>query len=265
MPHRILLGTVAIEPHRWRADLPPLIRASAWAGRARQAGFDGLELWQRHFTEADPAEQAVLAAQPEPLEIFNAYPSFEDTPEAAATRERIAAAIRTTRARAVKFNLGTKPALRADYLRTFAAWAATLPPDITLLNECHGGDIADKPAAARALHDELALPNLAVIVHAFSTDEAELRAWFDTFGPAVRHVHVQHRHPDGLWRRLDADPARNAARARLLRELGFTGTLTTEFSDGVAWGRPNPAREENPEALFAAATADLAFLRQHLA
>jgi sugar phosphate isomerase/epimerase len=264
MPHRILLGTIAIEPHRWRADLPPLVRASAWDNRARLAGFDGLELWQRHFTEADPAEQAALAALPAPLEIFNAYPSFADTPEASASRERSADAIRRTRARAVKFNLGTKPALRADYLRTFTAWAATLPPEITLLNECHGGDIADKPAAARALHDELALPNLALIVHAFSTEEDELRAWFDTFGPAIRHVHVQHRHADGLWRRLDAEPARNAARCRVLRELGFSGTLTVEFTDGVAWGRPDPAREESLEALFAATTADLAFLRQHL-
>ena len=264
MSSPILLGTILLEPHRWRADLVPLVRASEWVGRASVAGFDGIELWQRHYTDASPEEKAALENLPEPPAVFSTYISFQDTSEAAAQREEVAEAIRRTRASGVKFNLGTDSTKRAEYLRNFREWAATLPPGVELFNECHVGDIADKPRAARQIFDELALPDLGIIIHAFSIEPQGLNAWFEQFPTAIRHIHVQHRHDDGLWYRLERAVADNTAKCQLLHHHGFCGSLTIEFTETVEWGRQNPTSEKNSDALFTHACADLKFLRENL-
>ena len=260
----VFLGTILVEPHRWRADLAPLVRASNFADRARIAGFDGIELWQRHYTEASPDEKAALESLPEPPAVFSTYISFEDGAEAAAQREEVAEAIHCTRARAVKFNIGTNSQKRSEYLRNFKAWAAQLPPGIELLNECHVGDIADKPQAAREVADELALPNLGIIIHAFSIEPEELNAWFEQFPTAIRHIHVQHRHTDGLWYQLGREAMRNVSQCQLLRQHGFQGSLTLEFTESIRWARENSTLQENADMLFSYACADLKFLRDNL-
>ena len=57
-PGTVLLGTVALEPNRWRTVDPsgsPVTRLSSWLDQVAAAGFDGLELWERHAT-TDPTE-----------------------------------------------------------------------------------------------------------------------------------------------------------------------------------------------------------------
>jgi sugar phosphate isomerase/epimerase len=100
--HPVHLSTINLDPNRWRPDLPPLVRASEWTAPAREAGFSGLELWQRHVLEASAEELAQLGHPPLAPAIFSAYGSFEERPEACALRERIAAAIRDTASCAVK-------------------------------------------------------------------------------------------------------------------------------------------------------------------
>ena len=256
MSHPIYFGTVSIEPHRWRPDLPHLVHASAWIPRALEAGFNGYELWQRHYTDASSQEKAALASLASPPAVFSAYLSFEETDEAQTLRDRIGQAIRTTGARAVKFNLGTKPERRPEYVRQFRAWSATLPSTVELLYECHAGDVGDRPDTAQAILDELGLPNLAIIVHAFDISIEKLDGWFDRFPKLIRHIHVQQSH-NGKWQRLDQDAARNKERCLYLRQRGFQGSLTIEFSEGVP-------QEQNPDILFDHVCADLRFLRANL-
>ena len=83
----ILLGTVAIEPARWadaRADpadgapLPALITLSSWLDPIAAAGFDGIELWERHLTAAEPAEATRILDHPLSIDVFNSYVSLDD-------------------------------------------------------------------------------------------------------------------------------------------------------------------------------------------
>ena len=67
------LGTVLLEPNRWAGDRSPAIRISEWGGRIASAGFDGIELWEKHVSMASVQEQAALRAGPLPITIFNSY------------------------------------------------------------------------------------------------------------------------------------------------------------------------------------------------
>lgn len=264
---RFLLGTIALEPFRW-CELAPLVRVSDWSARAKEAGFEGFELWQRHWLEAPQSERDMIQKFWPATDIFSTYLRFDDAPGAAAQREAVAEAIVASRSKAVKFNLGTDRLLSETYLRRFGEWSLGLPGQVRLLNECHIGDIADTPASAveilARLDEGLGTDRVGIIVHAFLEPVAVLEDWLKRLGPRVRHIHVQHRAEDGIWRRLDRDAGRNKDRCRMLIDHGFSGTATVEFTDGTRWNGGKPWPDERPEEMFVAACSDLAFLQAHL-
>ncbi|MBT5533808.1 hypothetical protein HOK31_12160, partial [Candidatus Poribacteria bacterium] len=130
-----------------------------------------------------------------------------------------------------------------------------LPAGCRPLCECHGGTIVETPEAARGFMDAADI-DCGIIVHAFTDTEDRLRAWLDLFESAVELVHVQLRDA-GQFLRLDEAPDLARPRIDILRDAGFRGAYTLEFTKGTSTER------DNPEALWREAVADLAFLREH--
>jgi sugar phosphate isomerase/epimerase len=248
------LGTVLLEPNRWTPEKRPSFRVSDWFDAIRQAGFTGLELWENHAALADDAEQEALTRGPLPIEVFNSYCTFDDAGRPG--REAAAAWVRRLRAQSVKFNFGPEAGRTEEYVRNLRDWAALLPPGCRLLCECHGGTILETPAQAAAVLAPVT-GQVDVIVHAFSGERETLREWLARFGRSVTHVHVAGIR--GKWPMIRLDEMAGEARTRLalLREAGFAGTWTVEFTAGVQ----HPP--EDLRQLLAHAAADLQFLREN--
>ena len=245
----VYLGTVLLEANRWAAQRSPGFRVSDWLARADGAGFDGVELWENHAVLADARERAALRAAPLPVSVFNSYVPFDEA--GAPARAATATMVRDLGARAVKFNVGNDPARLAGELAEARRWGEQMP-DVRLLCECHSGTSLEDPATAAAAL--AGFPDIDIIVHPFSG--AHLPDWLARFGGRVRHAHVQV--VDAQWRRwrLRDQPVLVRERLAMLRDAGFDGSFTIEFTAGVG------AVTEDRDALFAAACEDLVFLKE---
>jgi sugar phosphate isomerase/epimerase len=249
MTNPILLGTILLEPNRWAAGRVPTYRVSEWLDRMREAGFDGLELWENHAAMAPDGEIQALCRSPLPVTVFNSYATMDDAGRE--RRRRAAALARRLKATGVKFNVGADPGRLEAELANVRSWAAEMP-GARLLCECHPGTALEDPeTAAQAL---ASCPDIGAIVHAFSVPDLGL--WFRHLGARIAHVHVQLTDDAGRRCRLRAQSGFARERLAMVHDLGFAGTFTVEFTEGV--GTP----PEDQEALFRAAVDDLAFLKE---
>lgn len=248
---RILIATVCLDRTRW-GRREPSFAVSEWLERFRDDGFDGVELWQFHYLRADAAEQARLAAAG-PIAVYNSYIGFAD--DGAEEREQARAAVSALNASAVKFNLGADTSCIEEYRRNLLAWADGLPADCRLLCECHPGTVMEEREAAAAFFADLDPERFGVIGH-LSGDAGGLTGWFDTFGPRLRHVHVQMRGADSDPRVAANRPPFDACFAVLKRNC-YAGTISLEFTRGIG-------REEVFETVYANACTDLAYCREAL-
>ncbi|GMU78159.1 MAG: hypothetical protein AMXMBFR46_09540 [Acidimicrobiia bacterium] len=237
----ILLGTVAIEPNRWgmvRDGGVPVTVVSEWLPAIADAGFDGVELWERHATFADDAEVERIIGGPLPVVVLNGYALWDDPDPAA--RDDTAVWARRLGVRGVKFNVGNDPTARDAYVERIARLVERLDDGVRLLCECHAGTLAEDPAVAAAMFDEVAAADrLQAIVHLGRRPDDATTAFMDGLGDRVAHVHLQL--PD---EGPDADPGALAEDLRegvdRLRSFGFTGTWAIEFSHGRMTERDEP-------------------------
>ncbi|MHC4917909.1 MAG: sugar phosphate isomerase/epimerase family protein [Planctomycetota bacterium] len=250
------MGTILLDVNRWkRPEKVPSYRVSEWVGRFREAGFDGMELWQYHATRCGEEELEALLACGWPPALFNIYPTFtgaemEEIAELSALAGKLGAG-------GVKFNIGAEPERREEYLANLKRWREVLPAGVRPMCECHPGTVIEEPAEARRFFDELDSDGWEIIVHPFSRIES-LEEWLKLFGPAVTHAHLQMREERAIVR-FDSRPDVARKAADLLGEYGFAGSLTLEFAAGT--GSPG----ENIEDLFRTALDDLAFVRELIA
>ena len=255
-PGAVLLGTVALEPNRWATVDPsgaPAADLGAIAPDIRATGCDGLELWERHLPEG-PAAEVLLASLP-PVKVLNSYIGFDqdDGPGRAAVADRV----RTTGACGVKFNVGADPALESRYAERVADLLARLPDEVVLLCECHAGiSIAEDPVvAARILAAAGPADRVGAIVHTHESED-HLKARFDAYGDRILHVHVNHLDTSSFTvPPLEAVVDHLGRSVALLRSLGFDGSWTLEFVEGLLTDHDEPA------ALVAQAAVDLQVLR----
>ncbi len=256
----MLLGTVALEPNRWSMVDPsgtPSTVLSDWLLDLSETDFDGLELWERHFPE-DADAVAALIAGAVPLPIFNSYVSFDDPDPAG--RKLVADRVRVTGSSGVKFNVGNRQHRLDAYADRLAEMIDDLPTDVALLCECHAGiSVAEDPAVAALLFDAAGPPDrLQAIVHTHES-EKHLRQRFEAYGDRITHVHVNYLNsatmtvPTLSDRRQDLE-----VKASLLSDLGFRGSWTIEFVEGLH------TDHDEPGALLMQASKDLAVLRQVL-
>lgn len=247
------LGTIVLEPNRWfgvTQERWATTRISEWLDAIAAAGFDGIELWEAHFRDADGAEQQTIVDHPLPVSVYNTYVAFDDENDA----ERLAAAGHVVRTGATKVKWNTGPERDEASLAAYAArlerWAAALP-GVELVCECHDGSAMDDPvAAARVLS---AGSNALFHTH----DDVEvIRAKFDAYGDRITHVHVNHLSTGSPT--LSEIRPELIEKIALVRDLGFDGTWTLEFVHGT--GGP----DDRPDLMFARAVDDLAVLRDLL-
>jgi len=249
---KIYIGTIALERNRWGNGRVPTYLVSEWAERFRQAGFDGMELWENHAAMRDEPELAAIQAGPVPVSVFNSYTGFDD--DASETRARAAELATRFDAAGVKFNLGHEPHRLAAYVRNAVAWSELMPAQTRMLCECHGGTIMEDPDVARKVYNQWNGPRWQAIVHPFSGHPIEdLRRWFDTLGSdIVTHAHV------AIAGEGDERRECLAQGMEVLREYGYRGSYTIEFTLGTG------APDEEIETMFTNALADLALLRKEL-
>lgn len=250
----IYIATVLLERNRWTKEKTPTLRVSEWAHRFAEAGFDGIELWENHVTRAPPDELEALRAAPVPVRIFNTYATFG--PEDDSRRSQAAEFSRKLGVRGVKFNVGGDPELFDTYVQQVLEWRTLLPQDITPLCECHPGTVLEEPEGAARAFAVWAEAGIGAMFHPFNLTPEQVRTWIRRLGPALSHAHVQ-LHRDGRMRSLV--PYRDHVREILqaMREEGFRGTFSIEFTEGVGRGA-----EEDIEELFASACADMELLRE---
>ncbi len=269
MEPTILLGTVAIEPARWddaaagsadTATSPPgPITLSTWLDRIEAAGFDGIEIWERHLTAAEDDEVTRILDHPLRIDVFNSYVSLDDPDPSG--RAVVTDWVHRTGSSGIKFNVGNEPSAQGDYAERIAAWLDDLPPTVALLCECHHGiSIAEDPTIAAAIFDAAGpADRLRAIVHT-DEDPDHLRRRFDAYGDRITHVHVNFLDFTTLSApRLTDIRDRVESQVALLQSLGFDGSWTIEFSHGVL------SEHDEPGRLLDEASSDLRVMRDVLA
>jgi len=248
---RIYFGTVLLERNRWvKGERLPSLAVSDWVRRIGDEGFDGLELWENHAALAGEEERLRLRESPVPVRILNCYDRCGS--ETAGARRRAVELAGFLSAGGMKFNFGREPERHEEYVTNVRAWRALLPADFRFLCECHGGTNVEAPERAAETFARLGRENYEIIVHGFGGDEAGLRRRFELHGGRITHVHVS-LPADGPG----AEPG-TRKRVELLGELGFRGSYTIEFTEGVG------ADGETPERLFRNAVRDMKLVRKCL-
>lgn len=251
----VYFATIALERNRWKTGTAPSILASDWAGRVRDAGFDGLELWAGHYLRADPAEQALLSRPEAGVRVFNSYLAVgRAAPEDTAS---LGNAVRSflPGIRGIKFNLGGPPATLDAEIAAASALLDAAPPSVGLWCECHGGTVTETPEAASVAFSRWG-DRFGAILHPIGMPAERMRAWFEATGGRVRHLHLQPRDANGRFIRMDRCATAVADAFAELRSLGFSGSASVEFVEG------NAAPGEEVDRSFENAVADLAFLRR---
>jgi sugar phosphate isomerase/epimerase len=212
-----------------------------------------VELWANHWLRVGEQERAKLRRAPLPVRVFNSYATPDAEGGAEALQESWLAATELA-AQAMKFNVGSAPG-DADRARHVLRM---VPPELRLRCECHPGTWLETPEAAAEFFSTLETPRVEAILHPFALTSTELARWLRLLGPRITELHVQGRDETGAWMSVARRADHSAEVCRALEDHGFAGDVTLEFTAGTA----TPG--EQPEALWASALEDLAFLRAHL-
>ena len=262
---QIFLGTVAIEPNRWGLAHPgghPLTRVSEWLSAITDAGFDGLELWERHARSVPEEELGALVASSVPIRILSCYTSWDDTDDS--TRVETAAWVERVGAQGVKFNVGSDPDSIGDYTERLRRFESEVPDGARLLCECHFGTVAEDPVVARDMFDSIAdADRLGAIVHIHPMARDEWSEPLGVLGDRVRHVHAQlAEFPQSTSAAELSETLRPDVEA--ICAASPEATWTIEFSHGM-WGfGQDDAEFDNPAYILQSARRDLEALRAAL-
>jgi len=252
--HRVSLGTIALEVNRWSADRNPSYSVSEWITKIKATGFDGLELWENHVLLAEGEAEKIVASG-FPVEVYNHYGMFTNAEEDVYKREKAIKMINFLGAKAVKYNVGNTPKLLDEYKENVLRFADALPVDCVLLCENHAGTLLETDDAIEAFFDGLSPEKFALVIHPFEEPEV-LLAKFKRHGARIAHIHSQLSKGNERLR-LDRWPERVQACFDIMKENGFSGDFTVEFTELTA------APGENIDDLFANAVLDLKYIRRY--
>lgn len=253
-----LLGTVALEPNRWKKDpeRQPSFRVSELAQTAKQVGFGGWELWDRHFLLASSEEQQALSEGDFPVVGFNSYYCPGHSPFAEEDLATKAIAAIGPQLRFVKFNLGPLGTNWDAQVEAALRWADRLPEHVRLYCECHGRTILEEPAEAARAMGIWPTEKFSAIIHPLMPDHEKLIAWWEALGPRIVHLHLQGRSENNRILAASELTERYHQAWEYLRSAGFSGTAAVEFVAGL--GQP----DESYEGLFQQACRDVKWLRE---
>ncbi|PCJ58119.1 MAG: hypothetical protein COA79_13945 [Planctomycetota bacterium] len=248
--NEIYIGTVLLEKNRWAQERVPSIIISEWAQRFKDEGFDGIELWQNHALLATEEERGKLKESVSPIKIFNSYAKCEIEFE---NERRDSVELATLlSANGMKFNFGKNSERHEEYCDTVKKWRSSLPDKFRFLCECHGGSTVEDLLVARETFKQLGRDDYEIIIHGFGGTNESVSALFGLHGERITHIHAS------ISTQTQMSNSDIQKRVELLRELGFAGSFTLEFTECV--------REDNVnvESLFLNAVRDMNILRKYL-
>lgn len=254
-----LLGTVLLERNRWRNQLPPALPLHRWMEPILQAGFDGVEVWERHWWASEAPAALELLLKKGRTTLFNTYADLAGNEAARGRRKAVAEAAARLGAAGLKFNTGPSAESWEAEREEALVWADLLPPGVRLLCEGHSGTSLETPTEAARSLTFWPPERFGMIVHPCSFATNGLEAWMHCCGDRVVHLHWQLRRPESGWRALRDERELVRQALRTLREYRFHGTATLEFTQGVQ------TPDETPESLLENARLDVAFLREEAA
>ena len=254
--NQVYIATVLLEKNRWdRSKDPEFILNGKWLSRFQNAGFDGVEVWENHLIFASERQLQEIENHALPLKIYSSYYSFDSTQQDLAKKS--ADLIQRFKPASVKFNFGPNKEKMDCYIENFIAWKQKLPPNTLMLCECHANMALDEPKIVQKILSRVELEEVRLIMHAFSEPLEELKHWFDLFAAKISHIHVTYM--EGEQRlTLARAPEINIQRMNFLNEQNFSGTFTTEFTEGVH------TPHESHDDLFFAAIQDMHFIKTHV-
>lgn len=265
----VYLGSILLEPNRWpdrestcypyvarmtreagTNQGPPRTVVSEWLERAAADGFDGVELWENHALFASEKELKALANGPIPIAVYSSYFDLQDG--GWLRRELAQELVKRLGAHGVKYNFGHDKSRRAENIRNLREWVAGIDASVRMIDECHSGGLYAGPQEAAEMQAELGEDRFVGTVHFKDPydDGHSFAEWVQTLGPHLGHVHVPRVEEWG----------EKAVRSMvaLLRDHGFRGSFTIEFTTGIDWGDAQP----DVETLYRNAVRDLRMLRE---
>lgn len=249
--NEIYIGTVLLEKNRWAQERVPSVAISDWSQRIKDEGFDGIELWQNHALLADDDEKEKLGNSVSPIKIFNSYAKCEI--ELEGERQNSTEMAISLSASGMKFNFGKVPERHDEYGVSVRNWRSQLPKEFRFLCECHGGTTVQEPEIAHEMFSQIGRGDYEIIIHGFGDTDESIKQLFAIHGESITHIHVD----ISLQKEMSKKDVK--ARVDLLKDLGFCGSYTIEFTEGVR-------DEESPvELLFKNAVRDMNILRNCLA
>lgn len=251
---KVYLGSIALERNRWEPGRIPTYLVSDFAQRAKDDGFDGIELWQYHYLSADARERKKLLDL-EISFIFNSYLSLADGVTDAV--KDTAEAICQLRAEAVKYNFGPSqpehdPLELQKQTDTLLRFADMLPENVKLLCECHAGSIGEDPARMAEIFAKLD-ERFGAIIH-LMTPMDFAKQCFDCYGDRICHIHSSYALPDLGFQCLAGAEAAVREHYQYYISRGFKGTVTVEFTQDAS----------SPEQYYYNALKDLRIWKQML-
>lgn len=239
----IYFATVAIEKNRWTPGKIPTIQAGDFIACAEADGFDGIELWENHFLMASLEEKERIV-QSGKVKIYNSYLSLaEDGGDVTPVVE----AIWALKPQGVKYNFAHGGDVMEQKKRLLQ-FADRLPEGTRLLCECHAGTLLEDPVLAGEVFKDLDR-RFGAILH-LSAEPDMIARCFENYGDRICHIHAQNR-VGNAYAFFDAHEERLGGAWKQMRQLGFDGTVSVEFT----------VDEASAQATYRNACRDLAWLR----
>ncbi|KGX90498.1 sugar phosphate isomerase/epimerase family protein [Pontibacillus marinus] len=245
------MNTVLLEKNRWEEGQNPSIAVSDWLPKLRTDGFDGIELWENHSLKASEPEIQLLKHSSIPVEVYNSYVSFEDGFEQ--QRAQAANMVNRLRANKIKFNFGKDPERLDEYIQNFQDWKEQLPNQCTFLCECHPGTVMEDPKIAKGVFKRIGSNDIGAMIHPFHKG-TDVKSWFKHLGEKVVYAHVS-LFDGSRFHLLERYPEFVESRIQVLKENGFNGDFSLEFTEGTA------LENEKTEQLYHNAIRDISFLK----
>lgn len=225
----IYLCSVALEKNRWAPGRMPSFQVSDLIPDILNGGFDGIELWQYHYTNASGEEKEKLSESSVPF-YLGTYVSLVNRNDD--SYKALGAAAKAIRAKGFKFNFGKKPEEGViDYsaqLENLKYLAECLPNYTKLLCECHAGTIMEIPEIAGEVFSKLDKERFGAIIH-LETAKDFADKCFDYYGDRICHIHCQHRNGGDSLIPMDDGTGNVKDLIDYYSSKGFNGTYAIEF------------------------------------
>lgn len=215
---KVYFATVLFEKNRWNREEKSFLNILDWLDRIKDAGFDGLELWEYHAYQLSDSEiQQVKNYFPDI--IFNTYEDFSVYKNLSKVTEYI----HKLDCIGCKFNFGNNSGFIERYIDNITKWRKNFREPFRLICECHKNTICEDPIKA---YDVLSRIKTEVLVHA-NSGENVLNDWFSILGDYITHSHINFfRCSENVWLNEEITDVISLIKSHIK-------TATLEFTYGV--------------------------------